>query len=143
MHIPASHPFLCLREAVHRSIRLLPHMQVAHVRSIALAVTSQSPCKLVLTLSTGCEPAQLVSALNNEDQGTNNVGNVFTAGFPIDLVNAAWGYQNIDGAKIAAGIPSPGTGANPGSKECLAQCGLISGDAPNGTYSAPPSYSSA
>ena len=69
----------------------------------------------------GCEPAQLVSALNSEDAGTNNIGNVFTNGFPPQLVDAALGAKTEGmGAKV---VPV-GTGANWGRAECLARCGI-------------------
>ncbi|KAF2720970.1 RmlC-like cupin [Polychaeton citri CBS 116435] len=76
----------------------------------------------------GCENAQLVSALNSEDAGTQNIANVFTNGFPSALVNAAFG-QNLAGADTASKIVPVGTGSNWGDAECLARCGLH----PNGT----------
>lgn len=76
----------------------------------------------------GCEPSQLVSALNSDDAGTQNVGNVFTNGFPSTLVNAAFG-QNMDSAATAAKMVPIGTGANWGSAACLKRCGVT----PNNT----------
>ena len=74
---------------------------------------------------TGCTNAQLVSALNNEDQGTMNIGNVFN--LPADLVNAAFGYQDISTNETRDSIPPIGTGAGFGVKECLARCAALNG----------------
>lgn len=84
-----------------------------------------------LILTPGCDNAQLVSALNSEDAGTNNIGNVFTNGFPYDLVNAAFG-QNLASASVSSKIPPVGTGASWGSSECLKRCGIF--PANNATY---------
>jgi len=83
---------------------------------------------LTMSLRSGCENAQLVSALNSDDAGTQNIGNVFTNGFPADLVNAAFG-GNVAGASTAANMDPIGTGSNWGLSECLKQCGIQ----PNGT----------
>lgn len=82
-----------------------------------------------MMVNNGCEDAQLVSALNSDDAGTQNIGNVFTNGFPADLVNAAFG-QDIARAGTAAKVVPVGTGANWGSSECLKRCGIQ----PNSTY---------
>ncbi|GAB7347631.1 hypothetical protein MBLNU459_g4501t1 [Dothideomycetes sp. NU459] len=71
--------------------------------------------------NTGCTNAQLVSALNNEDQGTTNVGNNLFQ-LPADLVNAAFGYSDIDNNGTQAAMPAIGTGSFPGTKACLARC---------------------
>jgi len=81
-----------------------------------------------MMVNNGCENAQLVSALNSDDAGTQNIGNVLTNGFPFGLVNAAFG-QNIAGAATAAKMDPVGTGSNWGLSECLQQCGIQ----PNGT----------
>lgn len=74
----------------------------------------------------GCEPAQLVSALNSDDAGTQNIGNVFTNGFPADLVNAALG---ADTRRMGGKVVPVGTGANWGRAKCLARCGIDAKDA--------------
>ena len=56
----------------------------------------------------GCDNAQLVSALNSEDSGTHNViAGLFNIP-DVDLVNAAFGYFNIDTNATAAGTPPVG-----------------------------------
>lgn len=74
--------------------------------------------------NTGCAPAQLVSALNSDDAGTQNIGNVFTNGFPSELVGAALGVET---SGMGAKVVSIGTGANWGRAECLARCGIDPG----------------
>jgi hypothetical protein len=74
-------------------------------------------------LELGCENSQLVSALNSDDPGTLNIGNVFTNGFPADLVNAAFG-QNLASDNVKAKMTPVGTGSNWGTDECLARCGV-------------------
>ena len=76
-----------------------------------------------MMVNNGCENSQLVSALNNEDAGTQNIGNVFTNSFPADLVNAAFG-QDMAGETAASKMVPVGTGSNWGTAECLAQCGV-------------------
>ncbi|KAI9878372.1 MAG: hypothetical protein M1830_001077 [Pleopsidium flavum] len=77
-------------------------------------------------VNTGCENAQLVSALANEDQGTHNVANgLFN--LPSDLVGVALGYSGQVNQSANA-IPGVGTGSIAGTKECLAACRA------NGTY---------
>ncbi|KAK6388617.1 hypothetical protein LTR65_007773 [Meristemomyces frigidus] len=76
-----------------------------------------------------CENAQLVSALDADDAGTQNFGNVFTNGFPSDLVNAAFG-QDIAGAATAVKMVPVGTGSNWGTAACLKRCGIT----PTDTY---------
>ncbi|KAI9875146.1 MAG: hypothetical protein M1830_008825 [Pleopsidium flavum] len=74
----------------------------------------------------GCENAQLVSALANEDQGTHNVANgLFN--LPSDLVSVALGYSGQVNQSANA-IPGVGTGSIAGTKECLEACKM------NGTY---------
>ncbi len=101
-----------------------------------------------MMVNNGCENAQLVSALNSDDAGTQvrsknqpvckrsvadtpsqNIGNVFSNGFPADLVNAAFG-QNLASSDVASKMTPVGTGSNWGLSECLKQCGIQ----PNGTY---------
>lgn len=72
-----------------------------------------------------CEPAQLVSALNSEDAGTQNIANVFTDIFPSILVDAAMGS---DPSGMCGKVVPIGTGANRGSAECLARCGIDAGN---------------
>lgn len=70
-----------------------------------------------------------MSALNSDDAGTQNIGNVFTNGFPSHLVNAAFGSA-MDSEGTAAKMVPIGTGANWGSAECMKQCNIQ----PNGSY---------
>jgi len=76
-----------------------------------------------MMVNNGCEDAQLVSALSSEDAGTQNIGNVFTNGFPADLVNAAFG-SSLAGNDTAAKMTPIGTGSNAGTAECLARCNV-------------------
>ncbi|KAK3068038.1 hypothetical protein LTR53_014694 [Teratosphaeriaceae sp. CCFEE 6253] len=75
-----------------------------------------------MMVNNGCENAQLVSALNADDAGTMNIGQVFFNGFPADLVNAAFG-QELASDEVAAKMTPVGMGSNWGLPECLAQCG--------------------
>ncbi|KAK1811348.1 hypothetical protein LTR12_014290 [Friedmanniomyces endolithicus] len=59
----------------------------------------------------------------------HNIGNVFSNGFPAELVNAAFG-QNLASSDVASKMTPVGTGSNWGLSECLKQCGIQ----PNGTY---------
>ncbi len=68
----------------------------------------------------GCTNAQLVSALNNEDQGTHNVANALFS-LPSPILNAAFGNPK-GGANFGGDIPSVGTGAIKGDPACLARC---------------------
>ena len=77
----------------------------------------------MLTCTVGCDNAQLVSALNNEDTGTQNIGNVFTNGFPVDLINAAFG-QNLASSDVQSKMTPIGTGSNYGTAECMARCNV-------------------
>jgi len=71
----------------------------------------------------GCENAQLVSALNSEDAGTVNIGQVFANGFPFELVNTAFG-QDLASVKVKADMTPVGTGSNWGGRDCLRKCGI-------------------
>ncbi|UJO22033.1 Spherulin-1A [Fulvia fulva] len=70
-----------------------------------------------------CEDAMMVSALTDEDAGTLNIGNIFTNGFDWDWVNAAFGGDVLN-EESAAHIRPIGTGANWGSRKCMARCGI-------------------
>ncbi|KAF2227992.1 RmlC-like cupin domain-containing protein, partial [Elsinoe ampelina] len=74
--------------------------------------------------NTGCENAQLVSALSNEDAGTMNLANaLFQFGDEDEeLVNAALGYQDVVNGASKGRVPPSGSGANYGPKSCLAKC---------------------
>ncbi|RMY72181.1 hypothetical protein D0863_04676 [Hortaea werneckii] len=85
-----------------------------------------------MMVNTGCENAQVVSALNSPDAGTANVGQVFANGFPAPLVNAAFGWE-VAGPFAKSKMLPPGTGVNWGSQECLQRCGIH----PNGTSTPP------
>lgn len=84
-----------------------------------------------MMVNNGCENSQLVSALNADDAGTLNIGQVFTNGFPFDLVNAAFS-QNLASDSVKAKMTPVGTGSNWGTDECLARCGVK--PPANGTY---------
>ncbi|MCJ1229679.1 hypothetical protein MMC12_006348 [Toensbergia leucococca] len=73
-------------------------------------------------VNTGCVKAQLVSALNNEDQGTQNMANTLLS-LPSDIVQRILG-AGADITTLAGGIPPVGTGSNSGTQECLARCGI-------------------
>ncbi|KAI7123895.1 hypothetical protein KC324_g17918, partial [Hortaea werneckii] len=75
-----------------------------------------------MMVNTGCENAQVVSALNSPDAGTANVGQVFANGFPAPLVNAAFGWE-VAGPLAKSKMLPPGTGVNWGPRECLQRCG--------------------
>ena len=64
-----------------------------------------------------------MSALDSSDAGTLNMGQVFTAGFPFDLVNAAFG-QDLASEAVKSKIPPVGTGSNWGPESCLERCGV-------------------
>ncbi|KAF4551408.1 Hypothetical protein D9617_13g099060 [Elsinoe fawcettii] len=74
--------------------------------------------------NTGCENAQLVSALSNEDAGTMNLANaLFQFGDEDEeLVNAAVGYQNVVNGQSKGRVPASGSGALYGPKSCLERC---------------------
>jgi len=85
----------------------------------------------------GCDNAQLVSALNSEDSGTQNVINAVFSIPNVDLVDAAFG-DLIDTNVTANAPPTVGTGGNYGIKSCLARCKAVNnGVAPNETYGVP------
>ena len=65
----------------------------------------------------------MVSALNADDAGTLNIGQVFTNGFPANLVNAAFS-QDLASDSVKAKMTPVGTGSNWGTDECLARCGV-------------------
>ena len=64
-----------------------------------------------------------MSALDSSDAGTLNMGQVFTSGFPFDLVNAAFG-QDLASEAVKSKIPPVGTGSNWGPEACLKRCGV-------------------
>ena len=64
-----------------------------------------------------------MSALDSSDAGTLNMGQVFTSGFPFDLVNAAFG-QDLASEAVKSKIPPVGTGSNWGPESCLERCGV-------------------
>ena len=51
------------------------------------------------------------------------MGQVFTSGFPFDLVNAAFG-QELASEAVKSKIPPVGTGSNWGPEACLKRCGV-------------------
>jgi hypothetical protein len=52
-----------------------------------------------------------------------NMGQVFTNGFPFELVNAAFG-QELASEDVKSKIPPVGTGSNWGPESCLKECGV-------------------
>lgn len=96
-----------------------PKAGIANLQSRAASLTESLP------RPPGCEKSQLVSALSSSDAGTNNIGNVFTNGFPSDLVNAALGSQFAGDDAKANTVPI-GTGANYGAAQCMKRCGIKS-----------------
>ena len=69
----------------------------------------------------GCENAQLVSALSDEDSGTSNLlNNLFK--LPEEYVGAAFGNQGIDVNKTASSIPAIAYNGAAGSLECMQRC---------------------
>ncbi|KAF1356762.1 RmlC-like cupin domain-containing protein [Delphinella strobiligena] len=91
-------------------------------------------------MNIGCTNAQLVAALNNEDQGTLNLG-YGLQNLPGDLVNAAMGYQNVSTSDTLAKIWPIGTGSNYGPKECLAKCAALNATGAQQPTCGPPSPS--
>lgn len=81
-----------------------------------------------------CEDAILISALSNPDAGTSNLNQLFAGDIPFDELNAAFGFKCANN-QTKEGIPAIGTGANWGTDECLARCGITKGDTPP-----PPSF---
>jgi hypothetical protein len=69
----------------------------------------------------GCSNARLVSALDSADAGTTNINQVFTNGFPPELVNAAFG-QELASEDVKRRMTPVGTGSNWGPEECLKRC---------------------
>lgn len=69
----------------------------------------------------GCTPAQLVSALNDEDQGTQNMVNSLM-GLPQRILDPATGYSGVDYDKLRGDMPEVGTGSIYGNKECIERC---------------------
>jgi hypothetical protein len=84
---------------------------------------SHASYKPQLTNHTGCENAQLVSALDSDDPGTLNVGQVFANGFPFELVNAAFG-QDLASDDVKSKMTPVGTGSDWGPESCLKRCGI-------------------
>jgi hypothetical protein len=68
----------------------------------------------------GCENAQLISALSNEDAGTNNLANALFS-LPADILGPVLGTGVNSTAEINV-IPPVGTGSNAGPEACLAKC---------------------
>jgi len=71
-------------------------------------------------MNTGCENAQLVSALSSEDAGTNNLANSFFS-LPSDIIGTVLG-SGVNLNATANSIPVIGTGSNAGPEACLAAC---------------------
>jgi hypothetical protein len=76
--------------------------------------------------TTGCDNNLLISALNHDDAGTNNIANSLW-NLPPSVVAAAFGNKfsgNI--TALSSDIPAVGTGAALGDAECLKRCGMSS-----------------
>ena len=72
----------------------------------------------------GCENAQLVSALSDEDSGTSNILNGLFQ-LPEEFVYAAFGSpEGLDVNETASGIPAIGKNGIKGSVECRRRCKL-------------------
>jgi hypothetical protein len=71
-------------------------------------------------MNVGCETAQLISALNDDDAGTLNVANAFFA-FPQNISGTIMGGV-VDVQDIFEKVPDYGTGANSGPSQCIAAC---------------------
>ena len=98
-------------------------MQSDETATFLTATSSPPAVRPSADESLACEDAMLVSALTDEDAGTLNIGNIFTNGFDWDWVNAAFG-GNVLNDESAADIRPVGTGANWGSRKCMARCGI-------------------
>ncbi|KKY26287.1 putative spherulin-1A [Phaeomoniella chlamydospora] len=72
-------------------------------------------------MNTGCENAQLVSALSSDDSGTTNLANSLFS-LPSDIVGAVLGESATQLNATDAIIPAVGTGSNAGPEACLARC---------------------
>ena len=71
-------------------------------------------------MNTGCENAQLVSALAADDAGTHNIANALFS-LPPEIVGTVLGAGvNVNATEGA--IPAVGTGSNAGPEACLARC---------------------
>ena len=76
-------------------------------------------------LNPRCEPAQLVSALSDEDQGTSTLlNNLFR--LPPEFVQAAFGNPGLDVNATAQSIPPIASNGILGSYECRKACGIQS-----------------
>jgi len=71
-------------------------------------------------MNIGCENAQLISALNNDDTGTLNVANAFFS-LPQNISGTVLG-GGINVQNVFGQIAGPGTGASVGPEECIAAC---------------------
>ena len=100
------------------------HMMMNTGESLSHVLITKSHATNPLLFSIkGCDNAQLVSALDSDDAGTMNMGQVFTNGFPFELVNAAFG-QELASEDVKSKIPPVGTGSNWGPESCLERCGV-------------------
>ncbi|KAF1848344.1 RmlC-like cupin [Cucurbitaria berberidis CBS 394.84] len=73
-----------------------------------------------------CEPALLLSALNSDDSGTDNImPSLWTV--PQDIIRAGLGNPTINTEDLGKDIPKVGTGAIMGSAECQQRCGILHG----------------
>lgn len=74
-------------------------------------------------MNRACEPAQLVSALSDEDQGTTNLlNNLFR--LPEDFVQAAFGWRDMDVNETGSRVPKIGFNGVPGAFDCYAACNI-------------------
>lgn len=77
-----------------------------------------------LILYPGCENAQLISALDSEDTGTQNFVNGLYS-LPKGMIKAAFGNNpNINIDEMGSKVPEVGTGSTYGDEECLKRCGM-------------------
>jgi hypothetical protein len=75
--------------------------------------------------SIGCDNAFLVSALNSDDPGTLNILTGLWQ-MPNDIVRAAFGDDGFNVQDTGSRVPPVSFGADMGSPECRARCGIDS-----------------
>jgi hypothetical protein len=71
----------------------------------------------------GCEDALLISSLNSDDSGTNNVLES-VASIPVDIIRASFGDPDFPAEKFVGNVPKVGTGVIRGSADCMKRCGI-------------------
>jgi hypothetical protein len=97
----------------------------------------------VLTVTTGCGNATLVSALDSDDTGTTNIVTQLL-NFPPGMVRAAFGNNPFLGnlSNLAAFAPGIGTGSILGDAACIAACKNAGNSSGNSTGNYTGNYTS-